>query len=117
MNNRTMFHNIRNLFEEDIFRNVQIEYVCDAGVFVYNSLSIYVTDTSDLYHAYDFENEETFSRFVADRASASRIPAEYDSVSNLITLVTCSNSATNQNQRFIFHGKLIKSYTDFGEIT
>lgn len=115
MNDKTMFHNIRDLFVEETFRNTQVEYVCDEGVFLYDSLSVYVTYTNDPYYAYSFYDEETFASFFEERASMSRFEVEYEQASNLITLVTCSNSATKPDQRFLYHGMLVKAYTDFGE--
>ena len=117
MNDRSMFHNMRDLFTEEIFRDTLVEYICDDGVYLYDSLSVYVTDTDDPYYAYSFYDEADFSAFFKERAALSRFPVEYEQAGNLITLVTCSNSATKPNQRFLYHGKLIKSYTDFGEET
>ena len=114
MNDKTMFHNLRDLFDEEIFRQTQVEYICDEGVFLYDSLSVYVTDTSDIYYAHAFYNDEVFSEFFEERASLSWFSAEYETPSNIITLVTCSNSSTKPNQRFLYHGKLVKSYTNFG---
>lgn len=115
MNDRSMFHNVRDLFDEETFRGTVVEYICDEGVFLYESLSVYVTDTSDPYYTYSFYDEEEFLEFFKERAALSRVSVEQDSVSNLITLVTCSNSATNPDQRFIYHGMLTQVYTDFGE--
>lgn len=115
MNDKSMFHNVRDLFDEEIFRGTVVEYICDEGVFLYDSLAIYVTDTSDPYYQYNFYDEEEFSAFFEERAALSRYPVTYESVSNMITLVTCSNSATKPDQRFLYHGMLVKTYTDFGE--
>ena len=115
MNDKSMFHNVRDLFDEETFRETLVEYVCDEGVFLYDSLSVYVTDTSDPYYAYRFYDDEEFSAFFEERAERSRFPVTYEQASNLITLVTCSNSATKPNQRFLYHGRLVKTYTDFGE--
>ncbi len=115
MNDKSMFHNIRDLFDEEIFRGTQVQYICDEGVFLYDSLAIYVTDTSDIYYAYAFYDDDVFFRFFEERAALSRFPVEYEKASNIITLVTCSNSATNPDQRFLYHGKLVRAYTDLGE--
>ncbi len=115
MNDRSMFHNMRDLFDEETFLGTLVEYICDEGVFLYDSLSVYVTDTNDPYYAYNFYDEEEFSDFFAERAKFSRFSVAYEQASNMITLVTCSNSATNPNQRFLYHGKLVKTYTNLGE--
>ncbi len=112
MNDRSMFHNIRDLFDEENFKNAKVEYICDDGVFLFDSLAIYMTNTSDLYHAYGFTDDGAFASFFADRAAQSRIAVDYAEASNLITLVTCSNLATDPDSRFIYHGKMIKAYTD-----
>ena len=117
MNDKTMFHHIRDLFVEDTFRATQVEYICDDGVFIYDSLAICVTYTSDPYHAYRFYDDEEFAAFFAERAAMSRFAVDYTEVSNLITLVTCSNSATKPDQRFVYHGMLTKAYTDLGEMS
>ena len=115
MNDKSMFHHVRDFFDEEVFRGAVVEYICDDGVFLYDSLSVYVTDTSDPYYMYDFYDEERYSSFFAERAALSRFSVDYGQVSNMITLVTCSNSATNPDQRFIYHGMLVKTYTEFGE--
>lgn len=115
MNDKTMFRNLREFFVEETFRDTQVEYICDEGVFVYDSLSIYVTYTDDPYYTYAFEDDQAFSAFFEERAAMSRFEVEYEEASHLITLVTCSNSATKPDQRFVYQGMLVKAYTDFGE--
>ena len=115
MNDKSMFHNMRDLFDEEIFRETVVEYICDEGVFLYDSLAVYVTDTSDPYYKYNFYDEDSFSAFFEERAEKSRVSVEYGQISNMITLVTCSNSATKPDQRYLYHGMLVKAYTDLGE--
>lgn len=115
MNDKSMFHPIRDLFDEQIFKETRVEYACDDGVFVYDALAIYVTDTSDIYYMYDFYSDDSFGEFFKDRAALSKFNVQSDLASHMITLVTCSNSVTNPDQRYIFHGKLTESYTDFKE--
>ncbi len=115
MNDKSMFHNIRDLFDEQTFTETRVEYVCDDGVFVYDALSIYVTDTSDIYYMYDFYSEDSFGEFFDDRAAQSKFSVPYDGASHMITLVTCTNSITNPDQRYVFHGKLTETYAEFKE--
>jgi sortase B len=117
MNDKSMFHNVRDLFDEQTFLETRVEYVCDDGVFVYDALSIYVTDTSDIYYMYDFYSDESYAAFFDDRAAQSRFSTPYDEASHMITLVTCTNSITNPDQRYIFHGMLTEAYTEFEEIS
>ncbi|MBO5305415.1 MAG: class B sortase [Clostridia bacterium] len=72
MNDKTMFHNIRDLFVEETFRDARVEYICDEGVFVYDSLSVYVTYTDDLYYLFNFYEEAEFTEFFEERAAKSR---------------------------------------------
>ncbi len=115
MNDKSMFYPIRDLFTEETFRATQVEYICDEGVFVYESLSICLTNIEDPYYAYSFSDDADFSAFVQERAAKSRFPVEYGTPSNLITLVTCSNAAGKPDERLVYHASLVKSYTDFGE--
>ncbi|MBE6662137.1 MAG: class B sortase [Ruminococcaceae bacterium] len=115
MNDKSMFHPIRELFTEETFRKTQVEYICDEGVFIYESLSICLTDIEDPYYAYSFSDDAAFATFVQERAAKSRFPVEYETPSNLITLVTCSNAAGKPDQRLVYHASLVKIYTDFGE--
>ena len=115
MNDKSMFYPIRDLFFEETFRNAQVEYICDEGVFLYESLSVCLTDIEDPYYTYSFANDAAFAAFVEERAAKSRFPVEYDTPSHLITLVTCSNAAGKPNERLVYHAALVKTYTDFGE--
>lgn len=115
MNSKTMFHNMIDLFDESHFRKAKVQYICDSGIYEYESLAVYMTDISDEYHAYGFSNKAVFADFFAARAAQSRFAVEYEQPSNLITLVTCSNLATDPDSRFIYHGRMTKIYTDFGE--
>lgn len=115
MNDKSMFNRIRDLFEEDTFYSTRVEYICDDGVFIYDSLAIYVTYTDDPYYAYTFRDDATFDAFFRERAGLSWFPVEYEKTAPIITLVTCSNSATKPNQRFVYQARLTEAYTEFGE--
>ena len=118
MNNGSMFHNVEALFKEDAFKDCRFEYICDAGVFVYESLSVYMTSIRDNFYRTYFADNEEFLAFCSDRAGMSRIPAEavYGDNTSIITLVTCTNSVWTNDNRFVYHGYLVEQYTDFGEM-
>lgn len=112
MNNKTMFYRIRDLFVEDAFRAGWVDYVCESGVYRYSPFSVYVSTTDDPYYTYRFAEGETFVAFCEDRLGKSRFIAvdEYSEDSNLITLVTCSNSISNPDERYIYHAILTEYY-------
>lgn len=112
MNNETMFYRIRDLFVEDTFRAGWVDYVCESGVYRYAPFSVYVTTTEDLYYTYQFDDGEAFSSFCEDRLGKSRFVSvdEYDEESKLITRVTCSNSISNSDKRYIYHAILTEYY-------
>lgn len=111
MNNKTMFYRLRDLFDEEIFRAGFVEYTCESGFYRYAPFSVYVSTIEDPYYSYRFDDSEIFTSFCEDRLGKSRFIAtdEYDETSRLITLVTCSNSITNPDERYIYHG-ILKEY-------
>lgn len=111
MNNKTMFYRLRNLFDEEIFREGFVEYVCENGFYRYAPFSVYVSTTQDPYYTYRFADSEVFTSFCEGRLGKSRFidTDEYDETSQLITLVTCSNSISNPDERYIYHG-ILKEY-------
>lgn len=112
MNNKTMFYRIRDLFDQKTFFMGWVEYVCDSGVYRYTPFSVYVSTTEDPYYTYQFSDGETLAFFCGDRLGKSRFvyTEDYDENSHLITLVTCSNSISNPDERYIYHAILTEYY-------
>ncbi len=116
MNNKSMFYNVRSLFDADIFANAEVEYICDDGVYLYESFSVYVTTTADPYYAYTFADNRDFTDFLSARFEKSRFAGEehFDADSRVITLVTCTNSISDPEERYIYHG-ILKEYYEGAE--
>lgn len=112
MNNKSMFYRMRDLFLEDTFRAGWVDYVCESGVYRYAPFSVYVSTVDDTYYTYQFAEGESLTAFCEDRLNKSRFVAvdEYDEDSKLITLVTCSNSISNPDERYIYHAILTEYY-------
>ncbi len=112
MNNRSMFYNVRSLFDADTFADAEVEYICDDGVYIYESFSVYVTTTADPYYAYAFADDVDFSDFLAARFEKTRFVnvKDFDEDSRVITLVTCTNSISDPEERYIYHGILKEHY-------
>lgn len=118
MNNRTMFHNLENLFEEDVFDRAEVEYICDAGYFIYEPYSVYVTTTADPYYQMSFADTASYLSFLEGVRSKLHFGVrDFRALTqdeNCITLVTCSNSSIDPEQRYVFHG-LLKDSVIFAE--
>ncbi len=112
MNNKTMFYNVRSLFDEDIFDNAEVEYICEDGVYIFESFSVYVTTTADPYFLTYFADDAAWLDFCAERLERSRFVnvETYDADTRLITLVTCTNSIADPEERYVYHGILKKFY-------
>ena len=108
MNNKTMFYNIRDLFDQKTFYMGWVDYVCESGVYRYAPFSVYVSTTSDPYYTYQFTDGDSFVSFCEERLGKSRFvyTDEYEEASRLITLVTCSNSISNPDERYVYHAIL-----------
>ncbi len=112
MNNKSMFYNVRDLFDGDVFAGAEVEYICEDGVYLYESFSVYVTTTADPYYAYAFASDTDFTDFLAARFAKSRFvnTEDFDADSRVITLVTCTNSISDPEERYIYHGILKEHY-------
>ncbi len=111
MNNKSMFYNIRSLFNAEIFEEAEVEYICDDGVYIFESFSVYVTTTADLYYAYAFVSDFSFLEFLSERLEKTRFvhTEDFNAESRLITLVTCTNSVSDPDERYVYHG-ILKNY-------
>lgn len=111
MNNKTMFYRLRDLFDEAIFREGLVEYTCENGLYIYAPFSVYVSTTKDPYYTCHFSDDESFLSFCEGRLGKSRFVEtdEYDEASRILTLVTCSNSISNPDERYIYHA-ILKEY-------
>lgn len=114
MNNRSMFHNIELLFTRESFLDATVEYITEEGIFIYNPLSIYRTGAYDTFDRYQFVDEDDYLKYCDSVAAKSRfeesaaVPCAADS--GIITFVTCTNSISDKNARYIYQAVLDRIY-------
>lgn len=114
MNDRSMFHNIELLFECESFLGATVEYITEDGIFIYKPLSIYRTDVYDTFDRYRFVDEADYLAYCEETATKSRFEESADVTcaadSGIITFVTCTNSITDKNERYIYQAVLERVY-------
>ena len=114
MNDRSMFHNIELLFTRESFLGATVEYITEEGIFIYKPLSIYRTNAYDTFDRYQFVDEADYLAYCEKMAAKSRFEESAEvscaADSGIITFVTCSNSISDKNARYIYQAVLDRIY-------
>lgn len=111
MKNGTMFRSLKT-FMESANRNTQarsmnIEIYTKEGLYIYKVLSGYRHD-DNLYAKTIFSNTEEYKSFLDEIVSRNELSVSnsYDANSRIVTLITCANVTSNDDERYILHGVL-----------
>ncbi|MBE6590735.1 MAG: class B sortase [Ruminococcaceae bacterium] len=111
MNDGSMFNNLHDFKNEDVFKNGIIEVATANGVFIYEVFSVHKPlDTSEYFQT-DFENDEQFIAFLEEITVNSLYIKEGLELSpgdKVITLSTCVDPILQSEYRWAVHGKLIQ---------
>ncbi len=108
MTNGTMFRALRNWFESanrnSTAETMRIEIYTEDALYIYKPFSGYRSDGSDFTKT-SFASYDSFVEYLDMIRSRSIIPCSlpYDSSSKIATLVTCTNSYTNEKERYVLH--------------
>jgi sortase B len=114
MNNGAMFHNLEMLFTLENFLDATVEYVCEEGIFFYKPLSVYRADATYPFARFSFADNKAYETFCRTAAAKSQftesenVICAYDS--NVITLVTCTNSLSSKTGRYVYQAVLDTVY-------
>ncbi len=120
MNNGSMFHNVLKVFEIENFPSATVEYITEEGIFIYKPLTVFRANAYEPFWQPSFTSDETFLDFCDEMVSKSWFPdesqkVEYGADSGLITLITCTNSVNNADDRFVYQAVLDRVYLASGE--
>lgn len=114
MNNRSMFHNLKLLFTEEVFWNATVEYITEEGIFIYKPLTLYRENATYPFWQPGFGDDEAyleFCRMVTEKSCYKESASvTYGAESNLITLVTCTNSVSTKTDRYVYQAVLERIY-------
>ena len=111
MKNGTMFRSLKT-FMESANRNTKaksmnIEIYTEEGLYIYKVLSGYRND-DDHYTQSVFSDSEEYKAFLDKIVSRNELSVSnsYDVNSRIVTLITCANVTSNDDERYILHGVL-----------
>lgn len=111
MKNGLMFRSLKTFMESAVknttARAMNIEVYTEDGLYIYKVLSGYRDD--DNYYAQTvFANSEQYKSFLDEIVSRNelRVSNSYDASSRIVTLITCANVTSNDDERYVLHGVL-----------
>lgn len=111
MKNGTMFRSLKT-FMESANRNTKaksmsIEIYTEEGLYIYKVLSGYRNDDNH-YAQTVFTSTEEYAAFLQKIVSRNELSVSnsYDTSSRIVTLITCANVTSNDDERYILHGVL-----------
>lgn len=111
MKNGTMFRSLKT-FMESANRNTKakamnIEIYTEEGLYVYKVLSGYRNDDRSYEQAH-FASSEEYKAFLDKAVSRNElnVSAKYNTDSRIVTLITCANVTSNEDERYVLHGIL-----------
>ncbi len=104
----TMFHELLNFFEEDVFRNSLIYYYTEEAVYVYRPFAVFKTTMTYRYFKVYFDSDEEYVNFLYEMKGNSMFATdeEFTKDDKIITLSTCTNITLSG--RYCVQGKLIR---------
>lgn len=111
MKNGTMFRSLKT-FMESANRNTKaksmnIEIYTEDGLYIYKVLSGYRNDDNH-YAQTVFNSTEQYKAFLDMIVSRNELTVtnSYDENSRIVTLITCANLTSNDDERYVLHGVL-----------
>lgn len=114
MKNGLMFRTLKTFMESanknTLAKSMNIEVYTDEGLFIYTVFSGYRSDGANFIKN-SFISDVHYLNWLKGIASKNTLSVRpsYNANSKVCTLVTCSNSATNENERYVLHG-ILKSF-------
>ena len=111
MTNGSMFRGIKLWYDSanrnTLANDMQIEIYTKDAVYIYELFSSYRSDDFNYDRTY-FNNESDYNEFLKSIYSRSvlRKKMSFSAQSKICTLVTCTNVASNPNERYVVHGIL-----------
>ncbi len=114
MKNGLMFRTLKTFLESanrnTLAKSMNIEIYTDEGLYIYSVFSGYRNDGSDFIRT-SFKSDEKYLEWLDSIASMNtlNVRPSYDTNSKICTLVTCSNSTSNVDERYVLHG-ILKSF-------
>ncbi len=111
MKNGTMFRSLKT-FMESANRNTKaramnIEIYTEEGLYIYKVLSGYRNDDNH-YAKTVFNSTAEYKSFLDKLVSRNELSVtnSYDENSRIVTLITCANVTSNDDERYVLHGVL-----------
>ncbi len=111
MKNGMMFRTLKTFMESanrnTLAKDMCIEIYTKDGLYIYKVLSGYRND-DDSYTQTDFESPEEYKAFLDKAVSRNelRVSYGYSAESQIVTLITCANVTSNEDERYVLHGVL-----------
>ncbi len=111
MKNGTMFRTLKTFMESanrnTLAKDMNIEVYTKEGLYIYKVLSGYRND-DNAYAQTIFADEEEYKAFLDKAVSRNelRVTNNYSSNSKIVTLITCANVTSNEDERYVLHGVL-----------
>lgn len=111
MKNGMMFRSLKTFMESaaknTTARAMNIEIYTEEGLYIYKVLSGY-RDDDNYYTQIVFNNNEQYLDFLKEIVSRNelRVTNSYDENSRIVTLITCANLTSNDDERYVLHGVL-----------
>ena len=98
----------------DAFLDAEVEYIWEAGIFLYKPLSVYRADGTYPFARYFFADDEAYLSFCRAAEESSRFAKGedvlYGADSSVFPLITCTNSITSKTCRYVFQAVLDTVY-------
>ncbi len=111
MKNGLMFRSLKTFMESAVknttAKAMNIEIYTEDGLYIYKVLSGY-RDDDRFYERTIFANSADFKAFLDEVVSRNelRVTNKYDENSRVVTLITCANVTSNDDERYVLHGVL-----------
>lgn len=111
MKNGLMFRSLKTFMESAVknttAKAMNIEIYTEDGLYIYKVLSGY-RDDDRFYERTIFANGSDFKDFLDEVVSRNelRVTNSYNENSRVVTLITCANVTSNDDERYVLHGVL-----------
>lgn len=111
MKNGMMFRTLKTFMESanrnTLAKDMSIEVYTKEGLYIYKVLSGYRND-DNAYAETEFDSPEEYKAFLDLAVSRNelRVSSGYSAESAIVTLITCANVTSNEDERYVLHGIL-----------
>ncbi len=112
MKNGSMFRTLKTFLESanknTLAKTMEIEIYTEDGLYIYKILSGYREDGAHFAKTF-FRDVNDYRNFLDTIASKNtlRYSEKYNSSSKVVTLITCANVTSNEEERYVLHGVLV----------